>query len=276
MDQNFASSIAQGAKDIGQNAINSFNPTATQKNYLADYNSLTAGQFGQAQDYTKRFADTIAQNPSATQYQQQGNELYNVQPLAERANYLNTQVTNAYPNAVNQARGFDYSQGQVDNAVNQNLRFLSPQATAATGQAQVAQGLADTFANRGLQQTDINLRPITAEQSFIQQQQNNQSQAYIQANQAELQGLTAKMQSGIQLSQAEYSRYNQLVQAQAQIQQAQIQAENALKVQQLQNQGTLANTIQGQKYQTVAPSNNLVNTFAQGILNPATGQTRSY
>jgi hypothetical protein len=269
--EDFGKSIAQNARQTGESAVNAFNPTQTQKNFLGDYNSMTAGQFGQAQDYTKRFADTISSNPSATDYYQRGNEAYGVQPLMEQANYLNTQVTNAVPNAYKTARGFDVSDHQVQNAANVNLRFLQPQATAATGQAQVAQQLAAGYADRGMQQTDINLRPITAEGQFIQSQQEGQGEAYRQANAQEMTGLISKMQSGVKLSELEYARLNELIQAES----AQRVAREETERQRVANQGSLANTIQGQKYQVLDPNQRLVNTFAQSTLDQY-GRTRRY
>jgi hypothetical protein len=228
MDQNFASSVASGAKQIGQDAINSFNPTATENNFLSSYNNLNNTQQGQTQDYSDKYAQAVANNPSVTDLYNQGNDKYNVLGLQNTANQLNNAVLTAPQTNLNAAKGFNYDANQLSQQTNQDLARLSPLALAAQNNAQTAQSNANAYVTAGQAQNAQNLLPVQSEQQFYLQQQNNQSQAALQANSQEIAGLTAKMQSGIQLSQAEYARYNQLVQAQASIQSAQAQANAAV------------------------------------------------
>lgn len=264
MDQ-FAQSIADNAKKQGQDVVNSFNPTATASNQLANYNSLIGSQQAGTRDYAKEYADTVANNPSVTSLYNTANTMFGVPQLQTQATNLNNQVASAVPNAYASARGFDYGDSQVQNNANVNLRFLQPAANAATANANTAAGLASNYVQAGQAQNAQNLLPIQSEQQFLLQQQGGQQTAYNTANTNEFGALNAKLQAGVALTQAEYERYNQLLQSQTTIEQ-----------QKLANAGSLANTIQGQKYQSVPSGNNLVNTFAQGVLNPATGKVRSY
>lgn len=264
-DYNTADDTYNSGVNTGNNALNSFNPTDVANTQKSGFNDLYGQQTGTIGDLTKTYASQIADNPSATELYNRGNSIYNVNNLQKQANYLNNQVTNAYPSAVNQARGFDYSQGQVDNAVNQNLRFLEPQATAATNNASQAANLAAQYVTQGMAQNNLNLLPIQSQISATNDAMARLSSGYTTAAQNEMEGLQAKLNAGITLSANEIARANQLAQL-AEAYQATLNT----------NQTTLANTIQGQKYVNVAPGNTLVNTVAQGYVQPATGKVGTY
>ncbi len=264
MDQNFASSIADNARKMGQDSVNAFNPTATQQNFLSNYNNLNASQQQGSQGWQDQYSKAIANNPTATSLYAQANDMFNVPGLMQQSTNLNNAMLQTPQMNVNAAKGFNYDANQIGHQTNQDLARLSPLAGAATNQAQQAQTLAGQYVNQGMAQNAINLKPVEAQQQFLLQQQQNQSNAQLAANEQEMAGLTSKMQSGVQLSEAEYSRYNQLVQAQAQLQSAQTaanasqnvaktQADAQLKAQQLQNQ-----------FANLAAGNTLVNTATGG------------
>lgn len=257
----FSKSVASNANKTGQDAINSFIPSQTASNQLSGFNALTASQMGQSNDYINKYANTVAANPSVTSLYDQGNAKFNVPQLQTQATNLQNQVSNAYPTQLGLARGFDASQGQVDNATNQSLKFLQPQANQATANANTASGLASNYVQAGQAQNAMNLLPIQAQQAFLQQQQGNQASNMNAVQGNEFGALQQKMMSGVALSGTEMAQYQYLLGLQG------TQSTNAALIQ---------NTIQGQKQAIIPSTDRLVNTFAQGILNPATGQTTSY
>lgn len=258
MDQNFASSVANNAIQTGQNAVNSFDPTASQNNFLSSYNSANTGQQQQSQNYQQQYAQAVASNPSVSQLYQQGNAQYNVPGLMANANQLNNAVLQDAQQNVNAAKGFNYDSNQIGQQTNQDLARLDPLAQAATNSAQNAQTLAGQYVAAGQAQNAQNLLPIQSQQQFLLQQQNNQAQAYITANQSTFDALTAKMNAGVQLSATEMQQYQAMVQAQATVQASAQQAAattNAANI-----TGQLAN-----KFANITAGNTLVNTQTGGI-----------
>lgn len=265
MDNSTATSLQNTATSTGQNALNSFDPTASQNNFLNSYNSLNANQQQGSQSYQDQYAKAVAANPTVSQLYDTANQNFNVPGLMQQSTNLNNAMLQDPQQNVNAAKGFNYDANQVGQQTTQDLARLSPIAAAATNQAQQAQTLAGQQVAAGQAQNAQNLLPIQSQQQFLLQQQGNQAQAYVTANSDAFQALTAKMNAGVQLSQTEATMYN-----------AYIQAQESLQQQQLANQGSLANTIQGQKFATIPAGSNLVNTFAQSTLNPATGTTKSF
>lgn len=243
--------VANNATQTGQNALNSFDPTASQNNFLSSYNNLNATQQQGSQNYEQQYAQAVASNPTVSQLYQQGNAQYNVPGLMSNANQLNNAVLQDPQQNVNAAKGFNYDTNQVGQQTDQDLARLDPLAQAATNSAQNAQTLAGQYVAAGQAQNAQNLLPIQSEQAFALQQQNNQAQAYITANQSTFDALTAKVQAGVQLSATEMQQYQSLISAQAQVQSAQIGANATVEA---------ANI--GQQYQTLNPSQTLYNTQA--------------
>jgi len=244
-------SVYNQGVSTGQNALNSFDPTSTansQKNtFQGVYGSqIGAGGLNNIQDYTNAYAGQIAKNPQATDLYTAANDIYNVPNLQKQATYLNNQVTNATPQAYQMARGFDVSEPQVQNQINTNLRFLQPQATAATANANTASGLASQWVNQGMLQNQMNLMPIQNQGTMINDAMARESSGYNIAAQNEMQGLISKLNAGITLSQAEITRANELMKASQAYESAKYTSDTALK----QTQTTAQNQIvpQGSTY----------------------------
>lgn len=242
--------VAQRAINNGQSVLNSFDPTATTNKQLGQFQNLWGTQQGQTNDYIKQYTDTIKANPSVTDLYTQGNTQYNVPGLARTANYLQNQVTNALPSAYSAARGTDIGNAQIQNGVAQRLQYLQPQSQAATTNLQTAQNLAQGYVQAGLQQNEFNLLPIQAQGQFLSDAFARQQSGFTTVAQNELDGLKAKVAAGIQLTQAEIDRANSLTQAEATYNAARVQADAQIKAAQI-----------GQQYQTLNPSQTLVNTF---------------
>lgn len=250
LDLSGANAQAATAQATGQNAINSFDPTGTANSQEQTSNNLFGQQQGATQNYVNQYAQDVANNPTVTSLYQQGNQLYNVPQLQTQATNLQNQVTNAVPAGVSAARGFDIGDTQVNNGVAQKLAYLQPQANAATANANTASQLASQFVQAGQQQNAQNLLPVQAQQSLLAQNMAAQATGWNQAMANQFQGLIDKMQSGVQLSQAEYQQAQALAQAEESYQQAQVTANAQIQAAQI-----------GQQYQTLNPTQTLVNTF---------------
>lgn len=257
MDANFAKSVADNANKTGQDALNSFDPTASQNNFLSSYNSMNQGQAQGSQDFAKQYAAGIAANPSVGNLYTQANQQFNVPGLMQQSNQLNNAMLTDPQQNVNAAKGFNYDANQIGQQTTQDLARLSPLAQAATNSAQTAQTLAGQQVQAGITQNQMNLLPLQSQQAFLMQQQGNQAQAYLTANQATMQALSAKVAAGVQLSQSESQQYQALVQAQAAVQSAQTNANATIQA---------ANI--GQQYKVVNPSQTVYNTQTQAGYTP--------
>lgn len=211
----YGNGLADQAQQTGSSAISAFNPTAQANSVRSGFNDLANQQQGTVQGFTNTYANAVAANPDVRSLYNQANEQFGVPQLAQRANYLNTQVTNQLPMQQQLMRGFDANQNQVDNATNQALRYLQPQATAATNASQTAQNLANQSVGYGITQNQMNLLPVQQQGQMLNDVLARQATGYTTAAQSELQGYIDKMNAGVQLSQAEYQRANQLAQAEA-------------------------------------------------------------
>lgn len=261
MADDFGANLAGTAKQTGEQALGAFDPRDIAGTQRAGYTSLLGSQMGgggptNVQDYVNRYSQAIAGGPSYTSLYNTANQAFNVPQLANQAAYLQNQVTNVAPTQYSLARGFDVSDPQVQNAINTNLRFLQPQATAATQQAQAAQNLAQQYVGYGMQERQLGLLPYQYQGQELSDALARQSTGFNIADQNELQGYVAKMNAGITLSQAEYTRANEL----------------------LKNQTAYQQSLLGIQYQNVPSGNALVNTFTGGIINPTmlTAGTGSY
>src|ERR1700728_2635047 len=127
--------VANNATQTGQNSVNSFDPTASQNNFLSSYNALNATQQQGTNDYVSQYAKAVASNPTVSQLYQQGNAQYNVPGLMQNANQLNNAVLQDPQQNVNAAKGFNYDSNQVGQQTTQDLARLDPLAQAATNSA---------------------------------------------------------------------------------------------------------------------------------------------
>ena len=246
----------------GNQAIQGFDPTSSANSVRGGYNNLFGSQVGaggptNSTDYAKLYADTIAKNPTATQLYSTANDIFNVPNLQNNATRLNNAVTNEVPNAYNLARGFDYGDAQVQNKINTDLRFMSPQANAAQANANTAAGLASQWVNQGMTQNQINLLPVQQQGQMLNDAMARQSSGFDIAAQNELQGLVSKMNAGVTLSANEINRANELMKAS--------QAYNqAIEVANIGKQSAMGVAQIGNQYRTVPAGQTLVNTFNGG------------
>ncbi|MGH7747997.1 MAG: hypothetical protein ACREQ5_25035, partial [Candidatus Dormibacteria bacterium] len=190
------SSQVNSANSQGQSAINGFDPTAITNNLNTGFNNLKSSQLGSGPqngtDYMSAYANQVAQNPSVTGLYNTANKMFNVPQLQTQATNLNNQVNQATPQAYQLARGFDYSDPQVQNQINTNLRFLQPEANAATANANTASNLASNYVQAGQTQNAQNLLPIQSYGPIMQQALAAQSTGWTQDAQNQYAGLQAK------------------------------------------------------------------------------------
>lgn len=242
---------------MGQQALNSFDPTGVANKHMGMFKGLWNDQQGRTDNYLKQYADTIKSNPSVTRLYEEGGQKFNVAPLAQQANYLQNEVTDALPTQYNAARGTDIGNAQVQNATAQRLQYLGPQAGRATSQAQTAQELAQGYVQAGITQNEFNLLPIKEQGRMLTDAMAREQSGFTTVMQNELDGLKAKLQAGVQLTGYEYDRANTLTQAENAYKIAQMQADSALRVAQENN-----------RYQSVGPGSTLTDTFSRSMVNP--------
>ena len=258
-DTTNATNSVNSAANAGAGAISSFDPTATGQSNLGSLNTMLNNQGNQAGDFQKAYSAAVGANPSVTSLYNTGNAMFNVPALQTTATQLQNAVSQATPQAYDTAKGFDYSNSQVQNEINKNLQFLEPEAAAASNAANTASGLAQGYVQSGVTQNQMNLLPIQNTAQLLSQQQAAQQTGWNQNAANTLQALTAKMNAGVSLSQTEMQSFVSLSQQQEQYQaavvgaQAQIQAANI-----------------GQQYKILSPTQSLVNTF-NGQVTPYSG-----
>jgi hypothetical protein len=256
----YGNGVASDAMNTGHTAINSFDPTSTANGQKTSViNGLGSTLGGQTDNYIKKYADTVAANPTVTDLYTTGNNMYNVPGLAKTANYLQNEVTNAIPTGYRGARGFDIGDTAVQNGIASKLAYTLPQSNAATNNLNTAEGFAKNFVEAGQLQNAQNLLPIQAQAPLELQKQAAEATGWNNAAQSEFEGLIEKMKAGVTLSTAEMERANVLAQMETSYQNAITSANatvNAAKI--------------AQQFQTVGPGQNLVNTFSNTIMNPST------
>lgn len=248
LTDDFGASLADTAKQEGQSAINSFDPTSVANSNKNAINSLYNTQSGTIGSLTSKFADTIAKNPTVTDLYKQGNSLYNVDPLGQQATDLTNRVTNAIPDAYSGARGYNIGNTAINNGIASKLAYLTPQANAATANYNQASDLASKFVTAGQAQNTQNLLPIQSQITSENDAMARQSTGFTAAMQQELEGLIEKLNAGVTLSTNDMTRANQLA-----------ALGNSYR--------TAIDTARiGQQYQTVKPSETLLNTFTGNIV----------
>lgn len=194
------------------------------KNFATSLPGAQAGlinkQTGESSNYLDRFRQAImGQEALPHMYTRIGDELG--LPQAQQA-YLNVNKTLAeLPETYTAAtRGTDTNANQLSRIIGTKSAALAPLAeTTSTAyknlQDQQNAMIAAEQANQAKQ-----LKPFETEQSFLTDRWAREQTGFTSANEQELNGLIAKMQSGVQLSEGEQSRINQLSIAEKQMQNA--------------------------------------------------------
>ena len=246
-DVNYSDSnnAANSATDTGKTAISSFDPTATKNAQQTNVGASGLGGLlgNETSDFTTKYQNAVAANPTVTQLYNTANNLYNVPQLAQNATNLANRVTNAVPDAYTAARGYDIDSTDIGNSVASKLAYLTPQSNAATANYNTASGLASNYVTAGQAQNAQNLLPVQNEATLLAQQEAAQSTGWNSAAQSEFQGLIDKMNAGVTLSATEMTRANTLATAEENYQ-------ATVDAAQLKNQ-----------YQILSPTDTLVNTF---------------
>jgi hypothetical protein len=244
------------AAGSGSSAIGSFDPNAWNSSTQSGLNNITSSQAAGNQGLVDAFKTQISSQPSATDYYNQGRNLFNVQGLQDTSNNLNSAMLNTPNSNLASAKGFNFDENQVQQKNSQDLQRLAPAATAAQGYANTAQGNAISFANNGIQQNQMNLIPLTAAQQMQSDLYARQQSGFSQTSQATLASLQAKMTQGVSLSNQEMASYSQLTAAEASYQGSLATANATVK--------SAQTTAQNQ----ILPSSNGTSTY----YNPVTGQ----
>ena len=144
----------------------------------------------------------------------------------------------------------------INNGIANSTAYLTPQANAATANANTAAGLSGTYIANAL-------LPYQAQGTLVTNQEAAQATGWNQTLQDQFNGLIDKMQSGVTLSGNEMTLAQNLAsqeeayqQAVAVAQEQAVSAQNVAKINQtyqtLSPAQTLANTMTGQNY--TAPS----------------------
>lgn len=275
-DMATASGSINDAKNAGNNAISSYDPTAagnTSTNAVTSNFNTNQGQNTQA---VNPLQSVINSNPKVQDLYQQGNALYNVPQLATQATDLSNRLTNAVPDAYKASRGYDIDSTDINNGIAAKTAYLTPQSNAATANYNTAAGLAQGFVNAGQTQNAQNLIPAQENATLTAQNMAAEQTGWNQAQKSTLDGLLAKMQSGVTLSAQEM-----------QTAQALAATEEAYNQQLTVNQTNLAtnaatNTAAnyqaqlGQQYKALPANTSLVNTVANSFINPTTGKTGTF
>lgn len=251
-------SNVNNANSQGQSALGAFDPNAWNATTQAGLSGIKNSQDTTQNNYVQAYKDQIAANPSATDLYNTAYNKFNVGGLQNTSNQLNNAVLTAPQQNIDAAKGFAYDQGQIDQKTNQDLSRLSPLAIAAQNNSNTAQGNASNYVNAGLQQNATNLLPIQEQGTYLQDAYARQQSGYSTTQQAALTALQDKLDKGIALSTAEMQSYQALASSEASYQSALATANASVQAAKI-----------GQQYQTVTSGQNLVNTFANTILNPS-------
>jgi hypothetical protein len=253
----YGNSIADSAISNGNKAVNSFDPAGNANSQRTDWGTLFDTQNNTQNDFLNSYNAKIASQPSLSDSYAKYGAANNLTGLGNQANTLNNAVLQTPQQNLDLAKGFNYNQNQVNQKTTQDLTKLQPLATAATNNFQTAQNLTNQQVGYQQTQNQYELQPLQAEQAMTTDAFARQMTGYTQANDLELQGLMSKMNAGVTLTSAELSRANTLATAQASYQST-IDAANI-----------------NQKYKTLNPSQQLVNTMStnqpytyQGTYNP--------
>lgn len=246
----------------GNGDLKGFNPQLgdvfnTQNQNQQNFNQSQQNQASGFQDAYNAAAQAL---PSYQTLQNNANQQYNVQPLAQNATNLNNQLLRLPSENFGLTQGSDTNQAQLDQMTGVQQFRLQPLAQNATAQAQTAQGLANTMVNAGVNNEQQLLSPYANTASLEQGVLGSAASNFGAQQQAELQALTAKQNSGQALTQTDLNNLNNL------------------QLAQIQGQYTIANTAQGQKFINAPQNNSIYNTQTGAAINPtnAIGSGVSY
>ena len=253
-DMATANSSINSASNVGQNAINSYDPTAAGNNAINTTNNNFGTSQNEAGTIGSQLSSAVKANPTVTDLYTTANNMFNVPSLQTQATDLTNRLNNVQPNAYQAAKGFDIDSTDINNGIANATAYLQPEANAATANANTASGLASNFVQAGQAQNAQNLIPAETEATTEQQNIAAQETGWNQATASQLQGLIDKMNAGVTLSGSELQAANQLAQTEenynAAIQSAQIGANAQIQSAQYANQ-----------YQKLSPAEQLINTF---------------
>jgi hypothetical protein len=226
------------------------------KGYNPDYSSIfgtqnansqnfNTAQNNQVGNFTGAYNAAAQAMPSYQSLLNNANSQYNVQPLAENAANLTNQVLRLPSENYGMTQGSDTNQAQLDQMTGVQQFRLQPLATAATNNAQVAQGLANNMVNYGVQNETQMLSPYANTVPLQQALTTGAYTNFTSQQSDQLAALNAKLAQGVQLTTTEMNNLNAL-------QVAKTNADALVAAQQAANQ-----------YKLVSPS--------QGIWNAQTG-----
>jgi hypothetical protein len=245
-DLSAATDNSTNGTDTGKNAIASFDPTQTtgaQQTSLGNGdNSLGSLLNGETNSYISNFANAI---PSIYKT---GMDMYNTPNLETTATNLQNRVTNATPNAYIAAKGYDVDATDINNGIANSTAYLTPQANAATANANTAAGLSGTYIANAL-------LPYQAQGTLVTNQEAAQATGWNQTLQDQFNGLIDKMQSGVTLSGNEMTLAQTLAATEEKYQEAVATAEIPLTA--------------------VSNGNTLTNALTKSIINPSTLTTKT-
>lgn len=226
---NTGQSNVTGAYNAGNSAVNSFNPNDWQQQTNSGLSGIKNSQDATQNDYITQFKNQIANQPSATDYYNQGMQKFNVQGLQDTSNNLNNAILQAPNSNIDAAKGFNYDNNQIQQKTSQDLQRLAPAAQAAQNNATTAQGNAMNFTQNGIAQNNMNLLPLQEQGQYLMDSYARQQSGFTTTQQAQLTALQAKMQSGVQLSSDEMAAFSQLTGAEATYQSALASANASVK-----------------------------------------------
>lgn len=180
--------------------------------------ALNAAQQGQESDYLTRYRQAIAgQEGLPHMYDRIGREL-NMPNLRTSADTLNTTLANIPSTYSAATRGTETNANQLSRIISTKSAALAPTVTAANNAYQSAQDQQNKMIEAELTQQEKQLQPYATEQQFLSDRWAREQTGFTTDNQAELDSLIAKMNSGVTLSEGERQRANQLSIAEKQYQ----------------------------------------------------------
>lgn len=201
------------------------NGSGNLQGYNPDYTSIFGNQNKNSQNFNQGQSDQVGAFGGAMQsavnalptYQQlneQNNQKYNVEPLMQNATNLNNRMLRLPSENYAMTQGSDTNSGQLDQMTGVQQFRLAPLAQNATAQAQQAQTLSNQATGYGIQNENFQISPFTTTAPMVQSILASAASNFGAQQQAELQALTAKMQSGVTLTTDERDNLNRLQTAQ--------------------------------------------------------------
>ena len=194
--------------------LNTLSNTSGLTGYLAklrgNRSAFNTGQRSEEQSFMDRYSAAIAGQPTVSAlYGKIGQEL-GLPQLQRTATGLNETVANIPATYKAATRGFDVNANQQSRIIGTKQAALSPLAQQATTQAQTAEGQAKDMLSMQLAQQEKELMPYEREYGILQDRLARESTGYSEDNEAELNTLITKLQSGVTLTEGERNRAQEL------------------------------------------------------------------